>query len=147
MAKKRGSPYIPGKRSDCWLKVKSRQTLDCIIIGYTRGKGDRSNTFGALHLACFAGARLRYLGKAGTGFDERRMQLLADALKGVPVGERPVKQIPPDDSSTVWLEPRLVCEVQYASLTSNGTMREPVFVRMRPDRSPQECSCGETMPS
>ena len=31
----------PGKRSDSWLKIKTRQTIECVIIGYTRGKGDR----------------------------------------------------------------------------------------------------------
>ena len=38
-----------------------------------------------------------------------------------------------DASSTTWIEPVLYCEVQYASVTPNGTLREPVFVRMRPD--------------
>jgi ATP-dependent DNA ligase len=27
----------------------------------------------------------------------------------------------------------LVCEVQYASLTQDGMLREPVFIRLRPD--------------
>src|SRR5947199_1712169 len=35
MAKQRNSPYLPGKRSDSWLKIKARQTLECVIIGYT----------------------------------------------------------------------------------------------------------------
>jgi DNA ligase D-like protein (predicted ligase)/DNA ligase D-like protein (predicted polymerase)/DNA ligase D-like protein (predicted 3'-phosphoesterase) len=143
MAKKRGSPYLPGKRSDYWLKIKSRQTLDCVIVGYTRGKGDRADTFGALQLACFTGAELRYMGKAGTGFDGDQMKSLLEELKGVPRVERPVRQIPPDDSATTWIEPRLVCEVQHATRTSRGTLREPVFVRLRPDRTPQECLCAE----
>jgi ATP-dependent DNA ligase len=41
MAKQRNSTYQPGKRSDSWLKIKTRQTLECLIIGYTQGKGDR----------------------------------------------------------------------------------------------------------
>ena len=51
----------------------------------------------------------------------------------VPEGKRPVKEKPVDDAVSVWLKPTLWCEVQYASLTSNDTLREPVFVRMRPD--------------
>ena len=35
MAKQRNSTYLPGKRSDSWLKIKARQTLECVIIGYT----------------------------------------------------------------------------------------------------------------
>src|SRR5262245_22562863 len=51
MAKQRNSTYLPGKRSDSWFKIKTRQTVECVIIGYTRGKGDRETNFGALHLA------------------------------------------------------------------------------------------------
>ena len=39
MAKERNSTYRPGTRSSQWLKIKKRQTLECLIIGYTEGKG------------------------------------------------------------------------------------------------------------
>jgi ATP-dependent DNA ligase len=139
MAKRKDSLYFPGKRTDSWLKIKARQSRECIIIGHTRGKGDRKDQFGALHLACYAGDQLRYLGKAGTGFDERQMKLLIDEMARVPRARRPVKEKPPDDASTTWLEPQLVCEVQYASLTSAGSLREPVFMRLRPDYAPRDC--------
>ena len=57
-------------------------------------------------------------------------------LKKVNEAKRPVKVKPVDDAVTVWLEPRLLCEVQYASITGAGTFREPVFLRMRPDLMP-----------
>ncbi len=139
MAKKRDSPYLPGKRTDLWLKIKSRQTRECIIIGYTRGKGNRRDGFGALHLACYDGDDLRYLGKAGTGFDESAMALLGDEMSRIRVVRRPIKERPPDDAATTWLEPQLVCEVQYASRTSTGSLREPVYVRLRFDYAPQDC--------
>ena len=41
-----------------WLKIKVRQSSECVIIGYTKGKGDRSQTFGALHIAERAGEEL-----------------------------------------------------------------------------------------
>src|SRR6185436_6273465 len=77
MAKQRHSTYQPGKRSDAWLKVKTRQTVECVIIGYTKGKGDRDASFGALHLAQATAATkpgaedggLKYVGKVGSGFD------------------------------------------------------------------------------
>ncbi len=139
MAKRKDSPYLPGKRPDLWLKVKARQTRECIIIGYTTGKGNRRNGFGALHLACYEGEDLRYLGKAGTGFDEPEMKLLRDEMSRIPAAQRPVKDRPPDDAATTWLEPQLVCEVQYASRTSTGSLREPVYLRLRPDYAPRDC--------
>ena len=38
-----------------------------------------------------------------------------------------------DDARSVWVESMLICEVQFASLTGDGMLREPVFVRLRPD--------------
>ena len=135
MAKQRNSPYLPGKRSDSWLKIKARQTLECVIIGYTKGKGDREASFGALHLAEADGAELKYLGKVGTGFDNDSFKAVAAELQKVKTIKRPVKEKPLDDARSVWIEPKLMCEVQFASLTTDGLLREAVFVRLRPDLS------------
>ena len=64
-------------------------------------------------------------------------------LQKVKRGERPIKEKPIDDAVTVWLEPQLVCEVQYASRVSTGNLREPVFVRLRPDKAPEDCLIDE----
>jgi DNA ligase D-like protein (predicted polymerase)/DNA ligase D-like protein (predicted ligase)/DNA ligase D-like protein (predicted 3'-phosphoesterase) len=81
MAKQRNSTYLPGKRSDSWLKIKTRQTLECVIIGYTQGKGDREKSFGALHLAQADGDELKYLGKVGTGFDDHLFKTISGELQ------------------------------------------------------------------
>ncbi len=135
MAKRAGSVYTPGRRSDAWLKIKTRNTIDCVIIGYTRGKGDRASTFGALHIAEPRDGGWRYLGKVGTGFDGATLEAVLKELKKVPEGKRMIKEKPVDDKETTWLEPVLWCEVAYGTVTPNDTLREPVFVRMRPDRS------------
>ena len=133
MAKERNGPYLPGKRSAQWLKIKTRKTTECVIIGYTKGKGDRASLFGALHLAHANGNVLQYLGKVGTGFDARMMKEIFAQLKNLKPVKRPIEEKPIDDAQTVWLEPKMMCEVQYASLTKDGMLREPVFVRLRPD--------------
>lgn len=133
MAKRSGSTYTPGRRNDAWLKIKTRTTADCIVIGYTRGKGDRGATFGALHIAQRRDGELHYVGKVGTGFDDKTLQAVLVELKKTPEGKRPVKEKPLDEKESVWLAPKLWCEVQYASLTPGGALREPVFVRLRPD--------------
>jgi len=133
IAKQRDSTYQPGKRSDAWLKVKARQTVECIIVGYTRGKGDRAGSFGALHLARQDADGLKYVGKAGTGFNEESLREVADELKKLKTIQRPVKEKPLDDARSIWVEFKLICEVQFASWTKDGMLREPVFVRLRPD--------------
>lgn len=133
MAKKRNSTYRPGTRSTEWLKIKKRHTMECVIIGYTKGRGNNGASFGALQLALREGNDLKYMGKVGTGFDVKSMRETFSYLKNIKSAMRPVREKPPDDSQTVWLEPRAVCEVQFASLTNNGMLREPVFLRLRPD--------------
>ena len=138
MAKEPRSSYLPGKRSSGWLKIKVRQTMECLVIGYTEGKGDRKQGFGALHLAQPNGEGLEYMGKVGGGFDDRTLKSVLEELQQLNTVKRPIRQKPPDDAKTIWIEPVLFCEVQYASLTNMGTLREPVFLRMRPDLSTTE---------
>jgi bifunctional non-homologous end joining protein LigD len=133
MAKQRKSTYLPGKRSESWLKIKTRQTVECVIVGYTRGKGDRETNFGALHLAQANADGLKYVGKAGSGFDESSLKAVSVELQKLTTIARPIKEKPPDDARSVWVEPKLMCEVQFASVTKDGMLREPVFARLRPD--------------
>ncbi|MFQ5632857.1 MAG: ATP-dependent DNA ligase, partial [bacterium] len=106
---------------------------ECLIIGYTEGKGSRESLFGALQIAVQNGTGLEYRGKVGTGFDTKLMKSVYSELQKIKKTERPVKEKPIDDAKTIWLEPKLFCEVEYASMTPNATFREPVFVRLRPD--------------
>ncbi|MBT1701393.1 non-homologous end-joining DNA ligase [Fulvivirgaceae bacterium PWU4] len=136
MAKKRDSKYLPGRRSDCWLKVKVRQSAEVLIIGYTAGKGNRGQTFGALHIAERVGKELHYRGKVGTGFDDNIIKEVLKELKKVDtlksidvVGELL------DRKTSTWLDPKLIVEVSYSKLTPDNMFREPVFLRLRPDLS------------
>lgn len=133
VAKQRQSVYLPGKRSEAWLKLKAHQTAECIIIGYTRGQGERVGSFGALHLAQGTAEELRYVGKVGSGFDDDALRSITAELKELGVIKRPVREKPLDDARSIWLKPTLLCEVQFASRTPDGALREPVFLRMRPD--------------
>ena len=138
LAKKRTSPYLPGIRSDSWLKVKTRQTAECVIVGYTLGKGDREPHFGALHLAQAEGNDLKYVGKVGSGFDDGSLKAVWTELAALTTTKRPIKAKPLDEARSVWVEPKLVCEVQFGARTKDGMLREPVFLRLRPDLAKSE---------
>lgn len=133
MAKDEHSRYHPGKRSSSWFKIKTRQTAECLVIGYTEGKGGREDVFGALQLGEETDEGLQYRGKVGAGFDQNLLKSVFTELKKLRRIERPVAEKPVDDAKTIWVEPKLVCEIEYASITENDTYREPVFVRLRPD--------------
>lgn len=133
MAKKRDGKYLPGKRSDLWQKIKVRNTRECVIIGYNPGKGDRSVTFGGLHIAEKIGGELTYRGKVGTGFDQTAIKEIYAQIKKLKEIKKPIKVKVMDEKTSLWIEPKLFVEVSFASLTPDKMFREPVFVRMRLD--------------
>lgn len=138
MAKKKDSQYHVGKRTEHWQKVKVRQTADCVIIGYTKGKGDRSAHFGALHLAERQDGKLVYRGKVGTGFNEQNIAEIYEELKKLETIDKPVIQEIDNEKETTWVEPELVVEITYGRLSANEIFKEAVFVRLRPDLSFQD---------
>ncbi len=136
MAKDRSSKYQPGRRTDTWYKIKVRNTTESHIIGYTKGKGNREAVFGALHLGDIdEKGKVTYRGKVGTGFNDKLMKEINKDIKKLKEVKKPIKEKVLDEKNTTWIEPMLVCEVEYASITKDGAYREPVFVRMRPDLS------------
>jgi DNA ligase D-like protein (predicted ligase)/DNA ligase D-like protein (predicted polymerase)/DNA ligase D-like protein (predicted 3'-phosphoesterase) len=137
MSKRKDSKYLPGKRTDLWLKIKVRQTTECVIIGYTQGKGNRNQTFGALHIAERTDSGLLYRGKVGTGFNDKSMQDIFEAIRLLKRVKKPAvtgKLL--DESISTWVAAKLIAEVSYSMITADKMFREPVFVRMRPDLLP-----------
>ncbi len=130
MAKTKNGHYFPGKRSDTWKKIKFRQTIDCYIIGFTKGKGDRVNLFGSLHLANKEGDQWKYFGKVGTGYDQKKMAEIWEKLNTLERVKKPIKESVDEEKKSEWIIPQFICEVSYASYASTGTLREPVFIKM-----------------
>ena len=133
MAKNQSSIYASGLRSRDWLKVKCRKSDICFIIGYTAGKGDRSKSFGALHLVKNIEGELIYLGKVGTGFDDEKLNQINELLTGCETTAKPIQVKIEEEARTTWIKPTLKCEIKYASMSSNNTYREPVFVKLLHD--------------
>jgi DNA ligase D-like protein (predicted ligase)/DNA ligase D-like protein (predicted polymerase)/DNA ligase D-like protein (predicted 3'-phosphoesterase) len=133
MAKIKDSKYYPGRRNDCWVKVKIRNTRDCVIIGYTTGISERSQTFGGLHVAEKIDGAIVYRGKVGTGFDDTLLKQIHKQIKALPEIRKPIPNKVMDEKTSTWIEPKVMAEISYASLTTDKMFREPVFVRLRPD--------------
>ncbi len=138
MVKLRTSPYTPGKRSNHWIKVKFRKEQVAYIIGYTKGQGDRAKLFGALHLAVKEEKKWRYMGKVGTGYDMDYMKVLWNKLQEIRKTRKYIESKIEEEANTTWIEPLLQCQIQYASLSANGTYREPVFQKLIPPTSQDE---------
>ncbi len=145
MAKKLGSPYEPGKRVDYWLKIKTYVSQDCVVAGLTLGTGWREPYFGALFLGAYRGNELRFIGRVGTGFDQAKLEEI-QALARPFAGPNPFPEEPKGEPVKYWMRPALVAEVKYLEFTSEGKLRAPVFLRLRPDLKPADCVLPDRYP-
>jgi bifunctional non-homologous end joining protein LigD len=136
IAKNLSSSYVEG-RSQEWLKVKVHQQDEFVIGGFTQPRGARRH-FGALLLGVYAdGGRLRYVGKVGTGFDEKTLGSLHRKLQQLIQSKSPFSSDPHERGAT-FVAPQLVAQVSYGEWTEEGKLRHPVYLGLRDDKAPQE---------
>jgi bifunctional non-homologous end joining protein LigD len=137
VAKQAHSPYLVGRRSRQWLKIKTRLSQEGVIAGCTAPRGGRKY-FGSLVLGAYEGEELVYIGHSGGGFSAADLQQIYAQLQPLIQPECPFKTEPPADTPITWVRPELVCEVNFAGWTEEGLLRQPVFSRLREDKSPRE---------
>lgn len=136
VGKKADGPYRAGRSAD-WLKARSQRTDDFVVVGWTAPKGSRAG-FGALHLAQFKNGTLHWAGQVGTGFNQRQLVSLHERVQGARRPTPPCEGAP-EGNEHEWTSPELVCEVRYIERTEDEVLRQPVFVRLREDKPPNEC--------
>ena len=144
MAKKADSEYKPGTRSKEWLKIKVAKRHEVVIGGFTKNEGS-AKTFSSLLVGVYEGKKLRYTGKIGTGFSDTLQKEMMQQFKKLIQDKNPFDFEPdvnkpsrfrpdPPKAKATWLKPKLVCEVSYTEMTSDGVMRHPSFEGMRIDK-------------
>jgi bifunctional non-homologous end joining protein LigD len=128
VVKRLGSPYRPGMRSSDWLKVKRKQRVLAVVVGYTSPLGRP----GGLLLGARVGGQFRYIGRVGSGLRAEELALLKAHL---PPGPCPFDRAPSlrdrfsgPPGPVVWTEPILTVEVEFTEWTEDGRLRDPVLV-------------------
>ena len=133
---KRGDAAYLSGRSRSWIKVKCRKRQEFVVGGYTDPKGSRQG-FGALLLGLHdEDGALRYVGRVGSGFDDRGLQQLHARLQRL-VRKQPAFVNPPRRKGREglhWVRPRLVAEVNFTSWTDEGLLRQASFLGLRSDK-------------
>ncbi len=142
MAKRASSRYQEGRRSRDWVKVKTHDRQEFVICGWTSGRGRREGRFGSLVLGVVRGGELVWAGNCGTGFTDRDLGELAAKLEGLRRDDPPFRVVPRmpkvRQADVVWVEPELVCEVEFAEWTHDGHLRAPSFRGLRDDKEARE---------
>jgi len=137
IAKRATSTYTSGRRSRDWLKIKAMRDADVVIVGYLRGKGSRA-PLGSLMVGWWRDGTLHYAGNVGSGLTAQGIDDLLRRLapRGTPAFEGDVAG---PRHAQVFVEPQVVATVRYAEVTEAGCLRQPVFVRLRDDKTAEEC--------
>jgi bifunctional non-homologous end joining protein LigD len=132
IGKRKQSKYESGKRSASWIKVKATRSAEFVVGGYTTGKGARA-PLGALLIGYWEGKKLRYASHVGSGFDDQSLARVRARLEPLQRKTCPFADKPELNAPTSWVEPQAVVEVKFQGWTDDGSLRAPVFLRLRED--------------
>lgn len=137
VAKRTNSVYRAGIRTGDWLKLRFQRAGDFVVIGWEAPR-DSPDTLSSVVVARTTEDGLIFAGKAGSGLTGR----VAAALQRQLTERRdcPVTPKPPVSPGRVthWVDPQVVVEIRYTLVTSEGRLRQPVFVRVREDKTADE---------
>jgi bifunctional non-homologous end joining protein LigD len=142
MAKRRDAPYLPGRRSSAWWKMKCGRRREFVVGGWSTGSGSRESSIGSLALGCYdvtadeaeregRPQRLFYVGQAGSGLTEELIRQLTRLFAQTEVPAPPFGN--PPRARLHWVRPLLVAEVAYTEVTEAGTLRQPSIKGLRTD--------------
>jgi bifunctional non-homologous end joining protein LigD len=146
VSKRTDRPYLPGDRG-VWVKSKSLNRAEFVIVGWSDPEGSR-HAIGALLLGYYEpDGRLLYAGRVGTGMTVTTLATLYDRLTPLAIPKMPLAVAPPRKtrfggplalSKVHWVRPELVAEITYLSWSEDGLLRHTVFVGLREDKPTSE---------
>lgn len=152
VAKRRDS-YYEERRSREWLKIKIRNQIECVVGGFTEPEGSRAH-FGSLVLGLYDHqGRLIHVGQAGSGFNQKSLSEIMRTLKKLETTKSPFYGEVEALRKVSWVKPELVAEIEYAEWTggantgSGPKLRAPVFLGLREDKKPAECTLEQVTDS
>jgi len=130
VAKRKDSKYYFDKRTRDWIKCKYMEDSDYVICGYVPKAGSMTS----IVLGQYRDGHLVYKGHVSLGISREVVQ----RILAVPHTENPFSDWS-ESGNTVWIQPSLVCTVQYMMKTVSGSLRQPVFKCLRDDKIPEDC--------
>lgn len=148
VAKRRDAPYLPGTRVRSWLKHKRWKDLQVVIGGWRPSSGTRADRIGSVLVGAPAATGLVYLGRVSSGFTERDLDNLMQTLAPLRRRRSPFLDSPngPTAGDAVWVLPRVVGDVRYATLRAGGHLRQPVWRGFRADLLPGDVPNAAELP-
>lgn len=130
---KRATASYPVGRGRSWLKIKCDREQEFVVIGWA--PSTTSRPFSSILLGVHEDGKLRYAGKAGSGFSDEVLASLAKRLKSLARDKPAVTGIPRAITRNAhWVKPELVAQIEFAEFTRDGLIRQGRFVGLREDK-------------
>ena len=138
VSKLANAPYRSG-RSKAWLKIKSIESEEFVVIGYVPSTTQR-RIVGSLSLATNIKGKLTYAGRVGSGFSAAIADDLWERLEKIRTNAPALEVHPPVEArrNVRWVKPSLVVEVAFRNWTADNVIRHAVFKGLRPDKAAPE---------
>jgi bifunctional non-homologous end joining protein LigD len=147
IAKRRGSIYRPGQRSDDWVKVKLSPRQEFVIGGY-KPAGD---TFDSVLVGYYDAGKLFFAGKVRAGFTPHTCSDVLRRIARFPRRSCPFANLPNSMGRSrlggrdhrgghghTAMGPAIVVEVSFVEWTRDASLRHAAFVAVRDDKRPLE---------
>jgi len=134
VSKRWSAAYHPGRRSRDWLKFPIRPTGSFVVGGF-RFETDSDHRLGAVLVGEPTSEGLVFRGRVGSGIAGKAGQRLGDQLRPLERATSPFVTALPrvDTAGTVWVDPEVIVDVQYLTLTTDGRLRQPAYRGVRTD--------------
>jgi bifunctional non-homologous end joining protein LigD len=138
IAKRADSRYEPGRRSRSWIKLKIEKRQEFVVGGWTEPRNSRQH-IGAILLGYYDGnGALTYAGHTGTGFSAASLRNMYARLRRSERRTSPFSTPPRTNERAHWTRPATVVEIKFNEWTTDGKLRQPVFVGLRDDKEPRD---------
>ena len=138
IAKRLDSTYVQ-KRSTDWLKIKTTLESEVVVGGYTQPRNSRSY-FGALVVGLYQDGKLHYVAHTGGGFSQKTLEQVYKLMQPWKTNASPFVDQPKTNEPVQWIKPKLVAQVRFSEWTADRRMRHPIFLGLRTDKKPAECT-------
>jgi len=134
VSKRWTSAYHPGRRSRDWLKFPIRPTGSFLVGGFRFETGS-DHRLGAVLVGEPTAEGLVFRGRVGSGIAGKAGQRLGEVLRPLVRDGSPFVTVLPrvDLAGTVWVEPEVVVDIQYLTVTTDGRLRQPAYRGVRTD--------------
>ncbi len=147
MVAKRVDSFYVQKRSHDWLKIKTLLEQEVVIGGYTQPRNSREY-FGALVVGLYDDdGTLHYVGHTGGGFNQKLLKQIYHLLLPFKTAKSPFVEPPQTNEPVQWVKPKKVAQVKFFEWTADRRMRHPIFLGLREDKKPEECTFERKEPT